>query len=315
MIDLQEPVTMSYSEEESRELRGRFLITLHGFLLLYLSLHNFLLPATLNVLRGAPFFEDVHFWFLFQLPIQYFLRKEKIIPQGYLLFLIVGSLTRLTWELGHATELRSWPVLSVLLSEFSSLIFLSLTVSQFRNRQFLYIPPMALFIVPMLSTFELHSPDAYFTKFSTPTRLSTDDRALGCQGSAVTLEFPFVENYPEVTRLTLRECGFPTPVLRWSSALSLTHQQKAPLNLRLYELSALHGKVRWKFQRLLQLKPGELWDLSPLLKADRIYLLKSPERRHLGLLVLIPTSFEGFILGPGRLTLGFETLSWSPHGS
>lgn len=315
MIDLQEPQRPSYSEADKEMLQEKFALILHSFLLLYLSAHNFLIPLITNILRGAPLLEDMHFWFLFQLPVQYLLRKGQKIPLFYLHFLIMGTIARMGVELTMASQLKSWPILSVMLSELSSSVFYFVYYPHAKKVSRMSLAILGPVIAILLSWTEVHSP-ATFKRSSLHRKLTVADdyHLLGCQGSLADLSFPLTQ-YSARNSVQIKSCGFEQALVYHEQGLVILNQFKHPVNLRLYRLNVLHGRVKWKFVRLVKVEEGKSWDVSSLLKQNEIYVIKSPERRKLGHLVILPAGGKEFPLGAGELELTYDTIKWSSHGT
>lgn len=312
MVDLQEPKKHEYSEEEQVVLKEQFILLLHTLLVVYLVLHNFLIPLVSNILTDRNLLSDLHFWFLFQIPVQYLLRKKLTIPNWYYYFLLFGTFARLGMELQLAPTLKSWGIFSLLLSELSSIIFYYLYFPFLKKKSPGLLSLLAFVIVPIMSVVEVRSEKM----MSSNTRIAPerDDKVLGCKGSLNRITFPLEEfpHYPE--RVTIHPCGFSDSFLRIGQTFSVLNQSSHDINLRLYQLRVLHGKVSWKFVRLMQIPQKGTWDISEYLKGEKTaLLLKSPERRKLGNLLIISKDRTSFPLGKGELISTYDTLQWSPY--
>jgi hypothetical protein len=309
MIDLQEPGRASYSAQEQALLKHQFILLVHTLLLAYLALHNLIIPMVANILRGHNLLIDVHFWFLFQLPLQWYLRQMKPLPMAYVQFLILGTLARLLFEFNFATQLKTWQIFSVLISEFSATIFFFLVFPALAPKKLFLSAFLGLLVAPMLGLYEVRS-ESNKMLISTPFLKQSQDHLLGCRGAEVTLQFPLPNDSAVQSSAIIRDCGFDQNLVRTGKSFHVLNQGQQQLNLRLYRLYVLHGKVRWKFLRLIQVAPGETWEVGELLKDDVAYLIKSPERRKLGNLVIVPAQTGHFPLGPGSLKLNYDSLEW-----
>lgn len=311
MVDLQEPRKIEYSDKEKIILKEQFILLLHTLLFAYLSLHNFLIPVVSNLLKHQAILQDVHYWFLLQLPVQWFLRQKKQIPTAYFYFLVLGSVARLVIEFYLAPTLKSWGILSVLVSELSSVIFYFLYFPLLSNTKFSFKSLSAIFIVLFLSLTENHSKPLIL---SSVQRLSVfDSSQLGCEGSESVLNFPLTMERVVRDAVAVEECGFSNKQVFFDKQFKIKNHTKHLYNLRIFKLHVLHGRVKWKFVRLIQLEAGREWDAMTYLKNDIAYVIKSPERRNLGHLVLVPKSVKEFPIGKGELSLTYDTLKWSPH--
>lgn len=311
MVDLQEPRKLEYSEKDQLILNEQFILLLHTMLLAYLGLHNFFIPVVSNLLRNQSILQDVHFWFLFQLPVQWFLRRKVTIPRSYFYFLVLGSVARLVLEFYFASTLKSWGILSVLVSELSSVIFYFLYFPALPSGKFPSKALSSILIVSILSFTELHSqPSILLLQKTAPT---IDASHLGCEGSEVNLKYPLSSQGPVKEAIAIKPCGFSQKLVSTDSSFKVINETNTLYNLRLYKIHVLHGRVKWKFIRLIQLEPHKVWDVSSYLKNDVAYVIKSPEHRKLGHLVILPIRSTEFPLGKGVLSLTFDTLKWSSY--
>ncbi len=312
MIDIQEPVTPVYSFEEKENIKQKFILLLHTLLIVYLSIHNLLLPLLMNIIKNKPLMLDVHWWFLLQIPVQWFLRKGKVIPKGYLLFLIIGSILRLTLEVYTADNLKSWFILSVFISEISSGIFYAVYFPLARKNAMMPLALLAFALIPTLKYFEHKTEAAISFKTKKVEHVQSDSASLGCLGSNSQLDFPLKSKYKLLNSVAIADCGFTEKIISPSLDFTIVNTTSQILNLRLYKLQVLYGRVKWKFLRLIQVKSSELWSPNKLISTDTIYLIKIPENRKLGHLVLVPIGFEKFPIGKGSLHLDYDSLNWTP---
>lgn len=307
MVDLNEPVKKLYSEREESEITKSFLVLVHSFLIFYLSVHNFILPLILNLLKNRDLTQDMHFWFLFHFPVQYWLRKGKPLSFSYNLFLLLGSLSRLIF---YNTFLfsRSWTLVSVYLSEISSLIFCIVIWNFGRKDKLIILSFIGLLVPPLLAQFEMHPVE--FKTLNTVQNIKSENyEHFGCRGSELTLSRENLPNVPFSETLQIMDCGFEVNTQRIGSHYTLLNSGPWDLNIRLYELIKRNGRFTWKFVRIMRLERNSSIELSPYLKHSTPYLLKSPERRKLGITVLIPKDF----VPEGHFHFNLDGLNWSSH--
>ncbi|MFP5384746.1 MAG: hypothetical protein ACLGHN_01615 [Bacteriovoracia bacterium] len=304
MVDLNEPVRRSYSETEKEEVSRNFLILLHSFLLLYLALHNLLIPLLINALKGRDLLQDVHYWFLFQIPVHLWLRERRQISFSYNFFLLIGSFARLIFY-SFFMFTRSWTMVSVYLSEVSALIFCFIIWSQTRKDKFVYLAFLGLFVTPYLATIEKYPPEVKPEKVMRKGPVENYGE-LGCKGSELKINMTGVVHLPYSSVAVLKECGFAENLLRYNDSVDLFNDSSIDINLRLYELKRREGRFSWKFVRLLRVEKNQRISLKDNLKKDSMYLLKSPERRKTGITVLIPAT----TVLKGTFKLNMDTINW-----
>lgn len=304
MIDLHEPEKKIYTPLEEAEVTRTFLVMVHLLLMLYLSLHNVLIPFCLNLLRERGISQDIHLWFLFQLPLGYWLRRKKMIPQSYVLFLIFGSLGRLVFYNLFLFS-KSWSLVSVYLSELSSLIFCFLIWSRSFGDKFWALSILGLLVPVGVAQWETHPVESKGVAVQSQ-KTGPDYRTMGCEGSEVLLQMPAHE-LNEASSVSLINCGFEHNLLRLRGDFMITQKLSKGINLRLYQLIHREGRYSWKFVRMKRLEKSETWVLHPLLKDRQVYLLKAPENRQLGMTVLL----TGDVSLPGKFTMTFDSLNWS----
>lgn len=305
MIDLQEPVRRSYTREEEEVVRKNFLILLHSFLLLYLSLHNLFIPLALNALKGREILQDVHYWFLFHLPLHFWLRKGKMISSSYNTFLVVGSLARLVFYSVFMFT-KSWTIVSVFLSEVSSLIFSFVIWNMASKDRYLYVALLGVLIPPYLASVEKYPPDAGPRKISRAITIE-NYKILGCQGSEILLSTQDLADRKISSRAKINGCGFDNNLYSYRTSFELFNGSGIDHNLRLYELKKKEGRVSWKFLKMIRLQQNTTVDLGKDLKTKTMYLLKSPERRQVGMMLLIPEVTEV----TGKFEINYDSIHWS----
>lgn len=312
MIDIQEPKRRAYTQEEKEELSSRFILLLHTLLLVYLSIHNLFMPLLSNLIKGQDVLQDVHYWFLFQLPVQVWLRKGNRIPSGYFIFLLAGSIVRVAFETLTAPTLKSWGITSILISELSSFIFYFVYWPRVEKNKWPLLVLAGLVITPLLSKIEIHGQGFGISNVSRQVKIKAPETGLGCQGHVGSLIFPLKQE-PAVEQVLIKECGLSDMAVRYHGKFQVKNTLDKSINLRLYRLNVLYGRVSWRFVRLVQVEKNGTWDVTPLLKGDVAYLIKSPERRKIGHTVLVSAIAREFPLGRGELYFNYDSLEWIPY--
>lgn len=308
MTSVAGPKRREYSEEEQRKLNYHFILLLHTLLLVYLLIHNLIIPVISNILREKHILESVHYWFLFQIPVQYWLRKHKLIPIGYLWFLIVGSILRIGLEPFFTSNIKTWSFFSMLLSEVASFVFYSVAFKFTQKKMWPWLPLAALVIIPGLRVLEYEPHQTVFSQKKTVTK-KVISSSFGCQGSHLELKLPLIHS-GSVPALKVTSCGFEKNHISPDSNFIIKNTLKHSVNLRLYQLERTGDIIRWKFVRLVQVQPSGDWKVGPLLQPTNMYLVKSPERKTLGSLILLPQMPQDFALQSGRLNFEIDSLEW-----
>lgn len=307
MIDINEPIRRKYSSEEEIIIKKKFLILVHSFLLLYLSLHNFLIPVVMNFFRGNPLIQDVHFWFLFHLPVHFSLRNGKQISSSYNMFLILGSLARFAFYHLFLFS-RSWSLVSVYLSEVSSLFFCFLIWDKTSKDRWTLLSLIGFFVPFALGFLEVH-PEIKKDKLIFVKENKVKYTSYGCQGSLLNLNF----NQTVLTEMrghtSLTNCGFDKNLAKTNKNFEIRNSSKKDVNLRLYSLSKKNERYSWKFQKILRIPGQTKIQIAKYLNESNLYLLKSPERKELGIHVLI----NGETSLKGSFEITSDTLSWRLH--
>jgi len=116
-----------WNKETLKKNHLYFLKISHGLLCLYLLIHSLLIPLVNNLMNGRPWYNEVEFWFILQLPIVYFLYIHKNLSTlNYsLIIVLMGSLLRIILEFFYLHTI-SWKLFSLFLSETSNLVFIYL---------------------------------------------------------------------------------------------------------------------------------------------------------------------------------------------
>jgi hypothetical protein len=314
VIDIQEPEKKLYTKEAQASVQKEFYLLVHVILIFYLLLHNILIPVVTNLFRSQSLYLDTHYWFLFHLPLQFWLRKDKPIHVNYLFFLMAGSLSRLfyhTWE----AEGRSWFLFSVFLSEVSSLIFCSIIWKKQQGKIRSYGIMLGILIPLLLTKVEKHG-QIWIPEKIVKTEVTYSDSQLGCRGGEVNISFPISYLTPASDELAIENCGLSEQMIFFNKDFKLKNKTTSTINIRLYELKAdVRKRYSWRFVRINRLQQGDEWKLADIMKSDRIYLLKSPERRNLGLTILLPSNLSSIPLKTGTLEVGIDSLNWRSHGT
>ncbi len=309
MIDLGEPVRKEYSEDEKKVLRQNFFLTLHTFLLAYLALHNFLIPVVANIFKGHVLWEHVHFWFLVHIPVNIYLRKGNL-PFPVYLFLFAGSLTRFILEIYLAPKLTSWMMLSVFLSESSSLLFFLFYYPEVDKGQ------KKLFLASLLGAIvagglvigEISIRPEYNL---IPTVKENEIKNYGCQGSTNKVVFP-LSQHELTTFVDIQQCGFVRDEVFVKDHLKIKNNTGVRLNMRIYRAKWLAGRLSWRFQRLVQVPEASTIDVEDFASFDMPILLKVPERKNLGHILIVPNGISDNF-PKGELELTYDTLKWVAH--
>lgn len=309
MIDLGEPARKEYTDEEKKVLKQNFFVTLHSFLLVYLTLHNFLIPLMANFFKGHVFWDHMHFWFLVHIPVNIYLRRGKL-SRFVFFFLLFGSLTRLSLESYLTLKLASWGMLSIYLSEVSSLLFFVFYYPEVGDQNNKIVPGAlsGILLAGLFSLAEISIRPDYFQKADTKSDFT---KLYGCKGSTNKLHFP-LGTRPTSNSININECGFHEDEIYVKGRLEVKNKTGLPLNMRIYQLKWSGGRLSWKFIRLLQVSPTGILNVEEFAKFERPLLLKIPERKNLGHLLIVPEkSSEHF--PPGELELTYNSLNWRGH--
>lgn len=302
MIDLTEPVKKTLSSGEARLVRHKFLVLLHSLLLFYLILHNLIIPLVINLFKGQDILSDVHYWFFSQIPVHLWLRQKKKVYLSYVLFLIFGSLTRLLYC--SLMYVKSWSLVSVYLSELSSLIFIFIIWQDLVKDRYVFFSVLGVFITPILTSLEF-SPPQKANLSEKREKTFADYSSLGCKGSRIKVTFP-VTAVSSDSGVDITACGMKNNLLIYNREFVIRNKTNQSFNLRLYELKKGSERYSWKFIRIIRIEQNSSEDISKFFRKPSMYLLKSPEYRDLGMLAMIPIDSQ--LKGTFELTP--ETLTW-----
>ncbi len=276
MISYHEPERAALSATDQARADQRFTLVLHGFLFLYLALHNFLIPAVLNWLKGDPLLADVHYWFLAQLALAWALRRAPARVPALLTAITAGSLARLLWEtVLWAPSPISWGIFSIWLSEGATLIFALFYFLRDAQRPAWGYWWLALG-VPLAMAVEIRG-DLFhpLNGFQRVEQRNAEWVTRGCQGSRIA----WGPHASLAAEGDLRPCGFSTPLVAMGA--SLRNTTKSTIQLRVSRLRWWDKRPKLQFVRLLILRPGEINTLAGA--ESEVWLLSSIQQKWVGL--------------------------------
>lgn len=294
MITIEEPKRRDYSEEESKLLKHKFITLLYVLLIVYLTLHQFLIPLVSNLFKGRHFATDIHWFFMIHFFGYYQLKKNQKMSFGF--YLLIWVITIAQCLVGFLT-FGKWGLFSLAITQTSTVIFLYFVwpfVSQVRETKSILSHVVAgLLIFMSLNYIEVHSVEV---------RKATERMLILHQED-------FAINFPSKFSVLKEKSvwNLANTVVNFDNSFRVINDRESVIDIRLYEMKIKSNRVAWKYKRLSQLKAGEAWNLP--LEKDRIYLVKSPERRDLKVLILVPNGYV-FPLGEGVLSVGFNSLEW-----
>ncbi|HLT22655.1 MAG TPA: hypothetical protein VKZ84_04400 [Bacteriovoracaceae bacterium] len=294
MITVEEPKAREYTPEESELLKHKFITLLYTLLIVYLTLHQFLIPLVNNLFKGLPFASDIHWYFVIHFYGHYKLRKDRKLPYGF--YALIWLMTILQIGVGFMS-LGKWGLFSLAITQISTIIFLYF-VWPFVNYTIKAKDVLIHIIVGGAIFAGIKSVEVKSVK---PKVKSQRQIVLHQEDFVIT----FPNSFPKERELSVWNLGDRT--FNFEHDFRIINDKDVSIDIRLYELHIKSERLRWKYKRLAQLKPNESWDLP--LENDVIYLVKSPERKDLKVLLLIPQNYE-FPLGPGELSVGFNSLEW-----
>lgn len=294
MITVEEPKAREYTEEESFILKHKFITLLYTLLIVYLTLHQFLIPLVNNIFKGLPLVSDIHWYFLIHFYGHYKLKTEKELPYEFYIF--VWLITILQTGFGFFS-LGKWGLFSLAITQVSTIIFLYFSwpyVSKTIKAKSLLIHLMAgALLFAGIKAVEVQSVQVR-PKSQREVILHQEDFSV-----------TFPNSFPLKRKLSV--WNLENSVFNFNNDFRVINDKDVTIDIRLYKLQVKSERLRWKYMRLAQLKGSEVWDLP--LEKDAIYLVKSPERKDLKVLILVPQNYE-FPLGPGELSVGFNSLEW-----
>ncbi len=253
MISYEDPPRVPWGPAENQRQSEEFLWVLHGFLLLYLALHNFVIPVGVNLYRGNPLLEDAHFWFLAQFPLALALRRRSAHADVLMTMVALGSGLRLVWETWTlAPAGPTWGLFSIWLSEGSSAILYAYyftrhgRVPKFGWR-WSWIPLLALALTQVEERGELFRRPLDFVR-TVKRDLTWAD--MGCRGSRIVWN-GLAESAPG----DIQSCGFSRPMADLGAPL--VNGSRATVQVRVARLRLHGGELKRDFVRLLILRPGQ----------------------------------------------------------
>lgn len=276
MISYDEPARARLSEADRLHADQHFLVVLHGFLVLYLALHNLLIPLALNWLKGNPALADVHYWFLAQLAIAWALKRAPARVPALVTAVTAGSLVRLLWETTRwMPGTLSWGIFSVWLSEGATFIFAFHYFLRGAHRPAWGWWWLALG-VPLASGVEtrgeLFRPLAGFERVE---RRNAEWVTRGCLGSRIA----WIPGMGLPAEGDIHPCGFSAPLV--AMAATLRNTTKSTIQLRVSRLRWWDQRLKLQFVRLLILRPGESHTLAGA--ETEAWLLSSIQQKWVGL--------------------------------
>lgn len=275
MISYDEPVRARLSESEQRSSEARFLLVLHGFLCLYLALHNLLIPVTMNWLRGTSLLVGVHYWFLAQFIVAWALRESVAVSVKVMTVVSFGSFLRLVMETAYwMPATPNWTIFSVWLSEAATLIFAGHFFFRSTVRPAWRWWWLSL-LAPLISVVEIRERVPAFATFLRVAQQDAGWVTRGCKGSRIT----WSPGQKMQTDGRVQTCGFSAPLAAMQEPLR--NLSKETVQLRVSRLRLWNGEPKLQFVRLLILRPGSSHVLEG--KHNEVWLLSSIQQKWVGL--------------------------------
>lgn len=294
MITIEEPQRREYTEEESRLIKHKFITLLYILLIVYLTLHQFLIPLVSNLFKGRHFATDIHWFFMIHFYGYYQLKKKLEMSRGFYAFLWLITILQIIFGV---LTMGKWGLFSLALTQVSTLLFLYFVVPFVSNTY------QVKSIVSHLLVGGIVFAGLQVIEIKSSESLRVTERKIVMHHEDFNISFP--GTFPLKNELSVWSLG--NQGLHFKDYFKIVNDKDVVIDIRLYELKIKSERVRWKYKRLAQLKAHESWDLP--LENDTIYLVKSPERKDLEVLILIPQNYK-FPLGSGRLSVGFNSLEW-----
>lgn len=294
MITIEEPQKRNLSQEESLTLRLKFIDLLYVLLVVYLTLHQFLIPFVGNLFRGDVFYHDVSWSFIVHFYGIYELKKNKSMSLGFYSFLWGLTVVQI---IHGALTLGKWGLFSLVLTQTTTIVFLYF-VYPFVTKERKTIS-LVVALVCSLACGALFS----LVKVNSPEKSRASQRSIQMHEEDFQVKLP--APLPILSEVSVWELG--NRAVRFNDHFIVKNDKKSVIDIRLYELKIAEHRVKWKYVRLAQLRLNDVWNLP--LSNDAIYLVKSPERRDLKSLILIPQHYQ-FPLGEGILSVGFNSIVW-----
>lgn len=294
MITIEEPQKRTFTQEESQTLRLKFIDLLYVLLVVYLTLHQFLIPFVGNLFRGDIFYHDISWSFVVHFYGLYELKKNKSLSLGFYSFL--WGLTVIQVVHGAMT-LGKWGLFSLILTQVTTIVFLYFVHPFVRKEK-----KSLTLVVALVASLAL---GAIFSliKVESPEKSRTSQRSIQMHEEDFQVKLP--GSLPILSEVSVWELG--NRAIHFNEHFIVKNNKSSVIDIRLYELKIAEHRVKWKYVRLAQLRLGESWNLP--LSNDAIYLVKSPERRDIQSLILIPKNYQS-PLGEGILSVGFNSIVW-----
>lgn len=294
MISLEEPQKRTLSKEESFALRLKFIDFLYVLLFVYLTLHQFLIPFIRNILKDQVFYYDISWSFLIHLYGMWELKKYKRFSWFFYSFL--GGLT-LFQIIEGGMYFNRWPLFTLILTKGCTLIFLYFAYP-FVEKKNSFLKTISALSLAVLMGFFFH-----LLRVDAPVKPRISERSVMMHEEDYQVNLP--GSFKLLSEISVWE--LKDQVRNFEGEVKIINDRNHVIDIRLYELKIDEHRVKWKYKRLAQLRMGEHWILP--LSNDAIYLVKSPERKDLKTLMLIPRNYK-FPLGKGILSVGFHSIQW-----
>ena len=318
MIEVEEPKRTKFTIEEEKILKDKFVRFIHFLLLIYLFVHYVILPFVINIQRDDNFLANIDLWFLAHLFFHLVLIRKKDLTNFAFILVSSGCLFRLLWEGTDYRNYSSWILFSFLVTQISSVVFIFIYSSIVPNIKMSKSKWVLAIMIGAISSFVL-----FELKVKPQEKIVIDNlkevvdyqnlKDLGCLGSEIVLKYPIADlQYREAQKnIRILDCGFERSRLFINR--SLTIQSSLPLvNVRVYRLKKNNSRMSWQFVRLVQLAKNKSVDISPYLDKGDLFLLRVPERKGLGHVVLIPKDADTSMFGQnGNLQISYNFLRWT----
>lgn len=280
MINHDQPLLSN--EKHSQVEQDLFRKTLIYFLLLYLSLHNLIIPVFVNIYKEKYLLNDVHFWFLFVFFIKWI--ENKKLRETFILIGILGSCLRILVESYQAIDLKfSWGLFSIYLSEGATFLYYFYCYKEkwvpFIQWKYLPLCFLPLFFMKIEVKGDLFNQQSFVRKIQEKDQLWL---TYGCKGSVVDYKGP--EELKDQSQI--EGCGFKENKVFFDENYSIHNHTNKIVHVRLHEIIFLEKNINDLFKSLIILKPNESKKLA--LEQNKFYLYKSIQQKKIGIQLLIP---------------------------
>ncbi len=296
-LEVQGPKDPQFSNLEKKKLDKNFFKTIHIFLIIYLCLHNLIIPSIVNIYKGSPLLTDIHYWFLFHFICYHQFKKEQSFNYYLVLFGFSGSITRIIFETYMTATVygKSWGIFSIYLAEVCSIILFFVYIYSFlkvpkkKGLNFSAGTFTALLLgsslQPVLNSIEIRGEIFNNTKKITRTRTYTNFDNSGCLGSVVKGVTPISKSISK--QVEIKDCGLAQNIYIVGDKLSIHNNTDQTIRLRLFKVS----KGRLLFQRVYMIHAHEHESIVTL-DENSFYILKSLEQTWVGQSLLIPEALN-----------------------